>query len=100
MWCLQGIQQDYYIKTTYMYYMYNNGRMLNVNSVAIDRLLKYDVCSYTDGQIYGYTLNANSDMQLPETLLTSSGNVTYDVTFVARLIQYVFLKICKSVKPR
>ena len=83
-----------------MYYMYNNGRMLDINSVAIDRLLNYGVCSHTDGPVYGYTLNANSDMQLPETLLTSSGNVTYDVTFVARLIQYVFLKICKSVKPR
>ena len=47
-----------------MYYMYNNGRRLDVNSVAIDRLLKYGVCSYTDGQVYGYTLNANSDIQL------------------------------------
>ena len=53
-----------------MYCMDNNGRMLDVNSVAIDRLLKYGVCSYTDGQVqcvYGYTLNANSDIQLPET---------------------------------
>ena len=49
--------------------MYNNGRMLDVNSVAIDRLLKYGVCSYTDGQVYGYTLNDNSDIQLPETLV-------------------------------
>ena len=87
-------------KTTYMYFMYNNGRMLDVNSVAIDRLLKYGVCSYTDGQVYEYTLNANSDIQLPEMKLSSSENVTYDVTFVARLSQYVFLKICKSVKPR
>ena len=82
-----------------MYCKYNNGRILDVNSVALDRLLKYGVCSYTDGQVYGYTLNANSDIQLPETKLTSSGNVTYDVTFVARLIHYVFLTICKSVKP-
>ena len=50
-----------------MYCMYNNGRMLVVNSVAIDRLLKYGVCSYIDGQVYGYTLNGNSDIQLPET---------------------------------
>ena len=50
-----------------MYCMYNSGRMLDVNSVAIDRLLKYGVYSYTDGQVYGYTLNANSDIQLPET---------------------------------
>ena len=27
----------------------------------------YGVCSYTDGQVYGYTLNINSDIQLPET---------------------------------
>ena len=39
-----------------MYCMYNNGRMLGVNSVAIDRLLKNGVCSYTDGQVYEYTL--------------------------------------------
>ena len=44
-----------------MYCMYNNGRRLDVNSVAIDRLLKYDECSYTDRQVYGYTLKANSD---------------------------------------
>ena len=56
-----------YIKTTYMYCMYSNGCMLDANSVAIDRLLKYGMCAYTDGQVYGYTLNANSDIQLPET---------------------------------
>ena len=40
---------------------------------------------YTRGHVHGYTLNTNSGIQLPETLLTSSGNVTYDVTFFARL---------------
>ena len=50
-----------------MYLMYNNCRMCDVNSVAIDKLLKYGVCSYTDGQVYGYTLNADSDIPLPET---------------------------------
>ena len=49
------------------------------------KLHNYNACLYTHGQVYGYTLNTNSGIQLPETLLTSSGSVTYDVTFVARL---------------
>ena len=49
------------------------------------KLHKYNVCLYTHWQVYGYTLNTNSGIQLPETLLTPSGNVTFDVTFVARL---------------
>ena len=38
-----------------MYCIYNNGCMLDVNSVVIDRLLKYGLCSYTDGQVWIYT---------------------------------------------
>ena len=34
-----------------MFCMYNNGRRLDVKSVSINRLLKYGVCSYTDGQV-------------------------------------------------
>ena len=48
-----------------MFCMYNNGRRLDVKSVSVNTLLKYGVCSYTDGQVYGYTLNTDSDIQLP-----------------------------------
>ena len=34
-----------------MFCMYNYGRRLDVKSVSIKRLLKYGVCSYTDGQV-------------------------------------------------